>query len=82
MIHGFPDCWLTWRAQMKALSVDHEVVAIDQRGYNLSDRPKGVENYDMSLLVSDVAAVVHARGRKRRSSWDMIGAGPCPGALP
>lgn len=65
MIHGFPDCWLTWRVQMKALSADHEVVAIDQRGYNLSDRPKGVENYDMSLLVADVAAVVHARGREK-----------------
>jgi pimeloyl-ACP methyl ester carboxylesterase len=65
MIHGFPDCWLTWRVQMEALAKDHEVVAIDQRGYNLSDRPKGVENYDMSLLVADVAAVVRARGRER-----------------
>ena len=65
MIHGFPDCWLTWRVQMEALAKDHEVVAIDQRGYNLSDRPKGVENYDMKLLVSDVAAVIRARGRER-----------------
>ena len=65
MIHGFPDCWLTWRVQMPALAKDHEVVAIDQRGYNLSDRPKGVENYDMKLLVGDVAAVIRARGRER-----------------
>ncbi len=65
MIHGFPDCWLTWRVQMEALAKDHEVVAIDQRGYNLSDRPKGVENYDISLLVADVAAVIRARGRER-----------------
>lgn len=65
MIHGFPDCWLTWRAQMPALARDHEVVAIDQRGFNLSDRPKGVENYDMRLLVGDVAAVIRARGRER-----------------
>ena len=65
MIHGFPDCWLTWRAQMEALTKTHEVVAIDQRGYNLSDRPKGVENYDMKLLVSDVAAVIRARGREK-----------------
>ena len=34
------------------------MVAIDQRGYNLSDKPKGVENYDMRLLVGDVAAVI------------------------
>ena len=65
MIHGFPDCWLTWRVQMPALAKDHEVVAIDQRGYNLSDRPKGVANYDMKLLVGDVAAVIRARGRER-----------------
>src|SRR5262249_28973301 len=54
MIHGFPDFWYTWRDQMAALSSDYYVVAIDQRGYNLSDKPKGVENYDMMLLVGDV----------------------------
>ncbi len=65
MIHGFPDYWLTWREQMETLAADHEVVAIDQRGYNLSDRPKGVENYDMQLLAADIAAVIKARGRDR-----------------
>src|SRR5512145_2202498 len=58
MIHGFPDFWYTWRHQMAALSDRFQVVAIDQRGYNLSDKPKGVEQYDMQLLVTDVAAVV------------------------
>ncbi len=58
MIHGFPDFWYTWRDQMEALSKDYQVVAIDQRGYNLSDKPKGVENYDLRFLVGDVAAVV------------------------
>lgn len=58
MIHGFPDFWYTWRHQMAVLSDRFQVVAIDQRGYNLSDQPKGVENYDMRLLVGDVAAVI------------------------
>jgi pimeloyl-ACP methyl ester carboxylesterase len=58
MIHGFPDFWYSWRHQMAALSQNFQVVAIDQRGYNLSDKPKGVENYDMRLLVGDVAAVI------------------------
>lgn len=58
MIHGFPDFWYSWRHQMNALSKQFQVVAIDQRGYNLSDKPKGVENYDMRLLVTDVAAVI------------------------
>jgi alpha-beta hydrolase superfamily lysophospholipase len=49
MIHGFPDFWYTWRHQMEALKDHFQVVAIDQRGYNKSDQPKGVEAYDMSL---------------------------------
>jgi pimeloyl-ACP methyl ester carboxylesterase len=65
MIHGFPDFWYTWRHQMDALSDRFQVVAIDQRGYNLSDKPKGVENYDLRLLVGDVAAVVKHLGAAR-----------------
>jgi epoxide hydrolase 4 len=65
MIHGFPDFWYTWRDQMEALSDTYQCVAIDQRGYNLSDKPKGVENYDMHLLVGDVAAVIKSLGRDK-----------------
>jgi len=65
MIHGFPDYWYTWRHQMTALAADHRVVAIDQRGYNLSDKPKGVENYSISILVDDVAAVVRHFGKEK-----------------
>ena len=65
MIHGFPDFWYTWRDQMEALSDKYQMVAIDQRGYNLSDKPKGVENYDMRLLVSDVIAVIKSLGKDK-----------------
>jgi pimeloyl-ACP methyl ester carboxylesterase len=65
MIHGFPDFWYSWRHQMAALSKRFQVVAIDQRGYNLSDKPKGVESYDMRLLVGDVAAVIKQVGRDK-----------------
>jgi pimeloyl-ACP methyl ester carboxylesterase len=65
MIHGFPDFWYTWRKQMDGLASDYQLVAIDQRGYNLSDKPKGVENYDVRLLVADVAAVIKHLGRDR-----------------
>src|SRR5574342_412243 len=65
MIHGFPDFWYTWRDQMEALSAGYQCVALDLRGYNLSDKPKGVENYDMSLLVGDVAAVIKHLGRSK-----------------
>jgi pimeloyl-ACP methyl ester carboxylesterase len=65
MIHGFPDYWYTWRDQMEGLSDRYQVVAIDQRGYNLSDHPEGDENYDMRLLVSDVAAVIKHLGKDK-----------------
>ncbi len=58
MIHGFPDFWYSWRAQMAGLAGSYQVVAIDQRGYNLSDKPQGQQNYDIALLVDDVRAVV------------------------
>src|SRR3984957_4363505 len=45
MIHGFPDFWYSWREQIPELSKHFHVVAIDQRGYNLSDKPDGVENF-------------------------------------
>lgn len=58
LIHGFPDYWYSWRKQMPALAKKFTVVAIDQRGYNKSDQPKGVENYTIPKLVGDVAAVI------------------------
>ncbi len=62
MIHGFPDYWYTWRHQMEALSDQYTVAALDTRGYNLSGQPAGLENYELSVLVSDVAAVVRDQG--------------------
>lgn len=65
MIHGFPDYWYTWREQIPALSRKYQVVAIDQRGYNESDKPEGVANYTIDKLVGDVRAVIqHFRQEK------------------
>jgi pimeloyl-ACP methyl ester carboxylesterase len=58
MIHGFPDFWYSWRAQMPALARRFHVVAIDQRGFNLSGQPEGVDNYKIEKLVGDLRAVV------------------------
>ncbi len=58
LIHGFPDYWYTWRDQMPGVAKHFHVVAIDQRGYNKSDQPKGVENYAIEKLVEDVNAVL------------------------
>ena len=63
LIHGYPDFWYLWRYQMEALSADYQVVAIDQRGFNRSDKPKGVAQYHLDLLAGDVAAVVRHFGQ-------------------
>ena len=62
MVHGFPDFWYSWRDQMAALEGEYRVAALDLRGYNLSDKPVGVERYAMPELVADVAAVISAEG--------------------
>lgn len=58
LIHGFPDFWYSWREQMPELAEHFQVVAIDQRGFNKSDQPEGVENYTIDKLVEDIVAVV------------------------
>ncbi|MDY6949570.1 MAG: alpha/beta fold hydrolase, partial [Pseudomonadota bacterium] len=66
MIHGFPDFWYSWRKQMRALADNgYRTAAVDLRGYNRSDKPKGVANYAMPLLVGDIAAVVRAEQAER-----------------
>jgi len=64
-VHGFPDFWYGWREQMAGLARHHRVVALDLRGYNLSDHPPGVESYALPALVEDVAAVIQAAGQSR-----------------
>jgi pimeloyl-ACP methyl ester carboxylesterase len=64
-VHGFPDFWYSWHHQMRGLCDEYTVVALDTRGYNESDKPQGVENYDMSLLVGDVAAVIRNERRDK-----------------
>jgi len=64
MLHGFPDFWYTWRQQMPALAEKFQVVAVDLRGYNQSDKPEGVEAYAMPKLVEDVRAILEHFGKK------------------
>ena len=64
LIHGIPGFWYDWRHQIPALAVQFQAVAIDQRGFNLSDQPEGVENYAIDKLVGDVDAVVKHFGHQ------------------
>jgi len=65
LIHGFPDFWYSWRDQIPAIAKNHQVVAIDQRGFNKSGQPDGVENYTIPKLVGDVMAVIKKLGKQK-----------------
>lgn len=63
LLHGYPDAHFGWRDQIVALAdAGFRVITPDQRGYNLSDKPKGVENYMMDMLVSDILALADHYG--------------------
>jgi pimeloyl-ACP methyl ester carboxylesterase len=58
LLHGFPEFWYGWRHQIAALThAGYHVVVPDQRGYNLSDKPVGIANYDVDKLSADVIAL-------------------------
>jgi epoxide hydrolase 4 len=65
LLHGFPECWYSWRHQLKALGDRYHVVAPDMRGYNLSDKPPRVDDYRMDKLVDDVTGLIRHFGRRR-----------------
>jgi pimeloyl-ACP methyl ester carboxylesterase len=63
LLHGFPEFWAGWKAQIPALvAAGFRVIAPDQRGYNLSGKPKGVDAYDLDRLAEDATALADHLG--------------------
>lgn len=58
LLHGFPEHWYSWRYQIPALASRRRVIVPDLRGYNLSDKPPGVKNYDIDILADDVLGLL------------------------
>lgn len=66
LLHGFPEFWYCWRKQIPALATAGlRVWAPDQRGYNLSEKPPNVRDYQLDALTGDVVGLVHAAGRTK-----------------
>jgi len=63
LVHGWPQTWYAWRMLMPALAEDFEVIAVDQRGIGLSDKPS--EGYDTRTLAGDLVALMDALGHER-----------------
>ena len=63
LLHGFPEFWQGMQAPLEAFAAaGYRVVAPDQRGYNLSDKPAGVESYTLDTLADDVLGLIDAMG--------------------
>jgi pimeloyl-ACP methyl ester carboxylesterase len=63
LVHGWPQNWYAWRLVMPALAREFEVIAPDQRGIGLSDKPE--DGYDPGTLANDLVALMDALGHQR-----------------
>ena len=64
-VHGFPEFWYAWKDQLAEFGRDHCAVALDMRGYNLSDKPEDVEQYSIKYLMEDLRALARSLGHER-----------------
>ena len=62
MLHGFPEFWYSWRHQIPEFASDYQVVAVDLRGYNDSEKPQHKSAYVMTEFVQDVKGVIQGLG--------------------
>ncbi len=66
LLHGFPEFWYEWRHQLPALAaMGFRAVAPDLRGYNLSEKPRGIGSYRIEQLVGDVQGLIRHLGAER-----------------
>jgi pimeloyl-ACP methyl ester carboxylesterase len=66
LCHGFPECWYSWRHQLRALAkAGFRAVAPDLRGYGRSDRPEEAEKYTILHDIGDIVGLVDALGTKQ-----------------
>ena len=63
LLHGFPEFWYGWHNQISFLAAQgYRVIVPDQRGYNLSDKPKGISAYHIDHLAEDIVGLIDALG--------------------
>lgn len=63
LLHGFPECWHSWRAQLPALAAaGYRVLVPEMRGYGASDAPAALEAYDLASLCGDLFGAMDAFG--------------------
>jgi pimeloyl-ACP methyl ester carboxylesterase len=63
LVHGWPQTWYQFRLIMPALARDFTVIAVDQRGIGLTDKPES--GYDEASQANDMVALMDALGYRR-----------------
>lgn len=65
-LHGFPEFWYAWKDQLPEFGKTHQAIALDMRGYNLSEKPPKVTDYAVPTLVADIKAFLEkvSKGKK------------------
>jgi epoxide hydrolase 4 len=72
-LHGFPEFWYQWKNQLGHFGRTHHAVAPDLRGYNLSSKPRDIEDYALPLLVEDVRGLAAHFGRGGENKFTLVG---------
>ncbi|MBU9714925.1 alpha/beta fold hydrolase [Evansella tamaricis] len=66
LLHGFPEFWYGWKNQIGVLAKSgYRVVVPDQRGYHLSDKPRGLNQYTLNVLRDDIIGLIEFFRKKR-----------------
>jgi pimeloyl-ACP methyl ester carboxylesterase len=65
-LHGYPEFWYAWRKQIEPFAAaGFRVLAPDLRGYNLSDKPRGISSYRIDHVARDVVGLIDEAGRDK-----------------
>ncbi len=62
LLHGFPDFWYGWKNVISGLKDEFKLIVPDMRGYNLSEKPEGIENYTLDILIEDIKGLSEKLG--------------------
>mmetsp|Transcript_36771 Transcript_36771/g.78078 ORF Transcript_36771/g.78078 Transcript_36771/m.78078 type:complete len:377 (-) Transcript_36771:50-1180(-) len=72
LLHGWPECWFSWRHQMRTLAdAGFLAVAPDLRGFGGSDVPTRRQSYDTTTICADMVYLL--RHELRRESCVLVG---------
>lgn len=67
LLHGFPDCWLSWREQIPCLAEHYRIIAIDLKGFGDSDKPATKRSYRIEVLIEELKQFIFTLGVRQCS---------------